>query len=138
MRWIALFVLVLTCPRFALALDIPLTIEEPAGAARVAGEVSSGVPLPAKTYRPDQRFSLFEGNNEIPLQTTPLVVDADGFLRWVLLDFQTDIDAKGTRSFLLRNKPGTMTSARSIMVREDAYAVVVDTGAVEFSVSKTK
>ncbi len=54
----------------ALALDIPLTLEEPAGVARVDEPVTSGVPLPPNTQT--TTWALFDGAQQIPVQITRL------------------------------------------------------------------
>ncbi|MGD8239074.1 MAG: hypothetical protein PVH68_11010, partial [Armatimonadota bacterium] len=125
------------CTTLALA-DVPLTVEEPAGLARVAEPVTSGVCLPAGQYRPGQEFSLQDADAAVPLQATPLVVDANGSLRWVLLDFQLDIGAGETKRLLLKPEQSGAKPPQTISVTDTADSISIDTGPLAFSVSRTK
>ncbi|HAK94570.1 MAG TPA: hypothetical protein DCM87_06110 [Planctomycetes bacterium] len=123
------------------ALEIPLAVEEPAGAARTMAPVTSGICLPRGRFRADQRFGLFDGERAMPLQATPLVVERDGTLRWVLLDFQTDIGANERKRFLLRALPAGAESPAppvALSIAEDAEGVTVSTGPLVFRVATTK
>jgi hypothetical protein len=122
----------------APALEIPLTVEEPVGVARRGEPVTSGVCLPRGACRADQAFALLDGAAEIPLQAAPLVVDRDGSLRWVLLDFQADLGAKETKRLVLKTQLPAARPAVSIHVNEDDDALAVDTGALRFAVAKRK
>lgn len=123
------------------SLEIPLTVKEPAGVARTGAPVASGVCLPRGALPADQTFLLLEGEREVPLQTTPLVVETDGTVRWVLLDFQTDIDAGATKRFVLQPCPGDREPAElehRIRVDEDGKQITVHTGALTFRVRKDR
>ena len=92
-------------PAFGAALSLPITVTEPAGLSRVAEPVSGGIPLPQGRYKKGQAFALFDARVELPVQTTPLVVDENGYLRWILLDFQTDLKAREKKTFTLEAAP---------------------------------
>ena len=120
----------------ARALDVPITVTEPAGVARPASPVSGGIPLPQGQFRKDQPFGLFDAaGKEVPLQALPLVVDEKGFLRWVLLDFQTDLKPGEKRAFTLRTVKGTAAPAAPVKVTRTDGGVTVDTGAVAFTIA---
>ena len=119
---------------WADGLELELTVREPAGAARTGAPVSGGVPLPAGTFRKGQAFRLFDGSREIPLQVSPLVVDEQGYLRWVLLDFQTDLKPNETRKFVLRSAARPAVAARPLKWVSSSDGVAVDTGKIKFSV----
>jgi len=125
-------------PGIAPALEIPLTVQEPVGVVRQNAPVTSGVCLPRGAFLSNQCFSLFDGDMEIPLQTTPLVVEKDGTVRWILLDFQLSIGEKEVRSLTLRSEPGNARPTAVIRVAETGDAVTVNTGPLSFTVSKTK
>jgi hypothetical protein len=126
------------CCATASAADVPLTVEEPAGVARAAEPVTSGVCFPAATYRPDQPFSLYDGDVALPLQTTPLVVAARGFLRWVLLDFQVEVGAGQAKHLVLKPSPSSAKPAEAIRTTDTPDTVTINTGPLALSVSKTK
>ncbi len=138
MKTIAILICATGLASSLLALEVPLTIEEPTGVARQAAPVSSGVCFPRGTLRPDQQFSLWDGETEVPLQVTPLVVERDDSLRWVLLDFQLSLAARESKQLLLRTVPGKVQPATAIQSTENNEALAVSTGPLRFTISKTK
>ncbi|MDD4890002.1 MAG: hypothetical protein PHU85_08735 [Phycisphaerae bacterium] len=120
------------------ALDIPITVEEPSGVARVAEPASGGVPMPWGELKADTPFALFDGEKEIPLQAIPMVIDEKGMLRWVLLDFQVDLKPKEKKTFTLRTVKPTATPAKALNAKADAGGASVDTGAAAFTVAADK
>jgi hypothetical protein len=123
---------------FALALDIPLTVDEPAGMARQAVPVSGGIPLPAGVFKKDQGFAVFSAGGEVPAQVLPLVVDGQGYVRWVLVDIQTDLAAGEKKAFTLRTASPAAKPATALKVTEDAVGLTVDTGKIRFMIPKDK
>jgi hypothetical protein len=125
----------------ALAADdpppIPVLVREPAGVARRRAPAVAGLPFPRGRVPADQAFSLFDGDNEIPLQVTPLVQE-HGTLRWVLLDFQLDLGANEARKLELRPKPGKAAPDPPLRVTESADAIEVDTGPLGFVISRSQ
>ncbi|MDD4888655.1 MAG: hypothetical protein PHU85_01900 [Phycisphaerae bacterium] len=120
----------------AAALDIPITVEEPSGVARVAEPVSGGIPLPEGQFQKDQAFALFDGDKEIPVQAWPMVVNEKGALRWVLLDFQTDLKAKEKKAFVLKTAKPSVAPPAALKVAEAADGVTIDTGKIKLAVAK--
>jgi hypothetical protein len=120
------------------ALSLKLTVREPAGVARKCEPACGGVPLPWGVYRKDQAFAVFEGGREIPAQVLPLVVDQRGYLRWVLVDVQTDVPAGGRKSFTLRAVKPSAKPSRPLGVKQGPDGVTVDTGRIKFAISKSK
>ena len=87
----------------SFAETIELTVSEPSGVVRNGWPVTSGVPLAAGELRRDTHVALFEATGaEIPLQTEVLSRWPDGSIRWLLLDFQIDIDVIEGTSFQRR------------------------------------
>jgi hypothetical protein len=117
--------------------SIPITVEEPLGLARTAEPVSGGIPLPQGMFKPGQAFTLLDGAAAAPVQVLPLVVDEKGFMRWVLLDFQTDLAANAKKTFTLRPGPAA-APAKSVRVTKTDGGVTVDTGAVTFTIAADK
>jgi hypothetical protein len=118
---------------------VELTTEESLGIARAAEPVSGGVPLPPGTFESDQSFTLLDDDgNEIPCQTSPLVVDADGTLRWVLLDFQDDVAAGETNRYMLRSGRSSAKATTRLKVDDNGQSVSVDTGKIAITLDKTK
>ncbi|HOX06705.1 MAG TPA: hypothetical protein PK280_09900 [Planctomycetota bacterium] len=118
--------------------EVKLSVEEPAGLARRAEPVSGGIPLPAATFRKDQPFAVFNGAGEVPAQALPMVVDEKGFVRWLLVDFQTDLGARETKTYTLRAAKPAVAPASPLKVADDASGVTVDTGRIRFVISREK
>ncbi len=119
-------------------LELKLTVEEPSGVARKAEPACGGVPLPAGVYKQDQAFKVTSGGKELASQVLPLVVDEKGFLRWVLIDTQVDVAAKGKLELVLSTGKASVAPEKPLKVTSGADGVSVDTGAVSFTISKTK
>ena len=119
--------------------QVELSVTESAGMARRQEPISGGVPLPRGRLRADQPFALFRADGrELPCQTRPLVVETDGTLRWVLLDFQDDLPAGTTAKYVLKAARPSAAPARLLRIHESPQAVTVDTGVVQFAVSRKK
>ncbi|MHC4915612.1 MAG: exo-rhamnogalacturonan lyase family protein, partial [Planctomycetota bacterium] len=125
-------------PARAGELSVKLTVEESSGVARKAEPAWGGVPLPAGAFKKDQKFTLSSGGAAVPAQVLPLVVDEKGFIRWVLVDTQVDMAAKGKKELVLSAGESSAKPQMAVKVVESADAVTVDTGRVKFSVSKSK
>jgi len=125
-------------PAFGAALSLPITVTEPAGLSRVAEPVSGGIPLPQGRYKKGQAFALFDARVELPVQTTPLVVDENGYLRWILLDFQTDLKAREKKTFTLEAVKSTAKPPRPLKVTDQRSGVTVDTGKIKFVIARTR
>ena len=122
----------------ASGLDVPLLVEEPAGVSRSNAPVSSGICFPRGALKKAQEFSLWDGERELPLQVTPLVVDQGGFLRWALLDFQMDLKAGEQRRLLLRSQPPKARLRAALNIKETDDAIVISTGPLELTVGKSE
>lgn len=131
-RWIALVGL-LTGITAVRAAEVKLAVTEPAGVARFAGPVTSGVPFAAGALRDARAVELRDDQGRrVPLQTDALARWPDGSVRWLLLDFQTDLAAKATRSFALRTTespaPAPAQPAPALRVTTERGRTVIVTG----------
>jgi len=131
-------IVVLVWASASQGIEIPIIVQEPIGISRRSEPISGGIPLPPGKYRPGAvDFALYEGNRQIPLQTTELVVGPKGFVRWVLLDFQLDLEANETRNLTL--KTGLpMAPAHRLKVAESEEMIKIDTGRIGFEVAKKR
>jgi hypothetical protein len=119
--------------------ELSLAVREPAGVARRAERISGGIPLPARTFRDGQAFALFEGHNELrrPVQVSPLVVDNDGFLRWILLDFECNLKPDGVYQGRLRPVRTSMFGGKLRLI-ETANGIEIDTCRLRFTIRRDK
>lgn len=123
----------------AAEFGVALTVQESAGVDRKGEPISGGVPLPRGMFDRGQAFALqtAEGRG-VPCQVTPLVVETDGTVRWILLDFQDDVAAGQTNAYVLRAAGRAVAPAGGLKVEEGPGGVTVDTGKVRFTVSREK
>ncbi len=116
-----------------------LMVKEPSGVARKAEPVCGGVPLPKGKFKEGQAFAVYKkGGAEIPCQTLPLITRADGSLRWVLVDFQDDLAAGAVQEYVLKAVAAGAKPASPVKVTDGADGVIVETGKIKFTISKSK
>jgi hypothetical protein len=119
--------------------ELELSVEESMGVARYGEPISGGVPLPAGMFQRDQPFALFrENGREIPCQVSPLVVETDGTLRWVLLDFQDDAAAGAGNRYVLRAAKPSARPQSVLKIDDGPQAVGIDTGKIRLTVAKDR
>ena len=118
--------------------ELKLTVTEPAGVARKSAPARGGIPLMAGTFKRGQEFTVSADGAVIPAQVLPLVVDEKGFLRWVLVDTQVDLAANGRAELTLTAGRSPARPATPLQVADGAGGVTVDTGKIQFTISKTR
>lgn len=97
----------------AAAESVPLQVAEPSGLARRSWPVTSGVPwAPGSLPEPTMVALHDSAGRPVPLQTDVLARWPDGSVRWLLLDFQTDLAAHETRAFTLHPTAGAREEKR--------------------------
>ena len=122
-------------PVLAESFSVGLNVQETRGVARIAEPISGGVPLPKGLLANDQPFSLFRGDGtEIPCQVLPLVVETDGTLRWVLVDFQDNVAERAVNRYRLRATEAKVQPPVRLKITDDPRTVVVDTGRIALAV----
>lgn len=119
---------------------VKLTVAEPAGLARDNEPVTTGVPFAPGVLAKDVALALTDAAGKtVPLQTRVLQYWPDGSVKWVLLDFQASVEANQSAAFNLAAGPAKVaTPPQAIKVRDNADALVVDTGSAEFALNKKK
>jgi hypothetical protein len=119
-------------------LSVKMSVSEPAGVARRAEPFCGGIPLPRRTYKRDQEFSVRRNGQQVPAQVLPMVVDEKGYVWWVLVDLQSDVPAKGRVDFVLTAARSSAKPSNPLKVTEGGDGVTVDTGRVKFTMSKNE
>ncbi len=125
-------------------LSVPLTINETASIARFDEPVTSGVPIPRDLQLTNlSTLCLLDANGtSIPVQFTPLARwggapdNSTAPVKWLLLDFQTAVQAGGMVNYYLRNTADTPPAYPILNIIDGLDAVTVDTGTAIFSLSK--
>jgi hypothetical protein len=129
----------------AQSLDVPLTVEETAGTARVAEPVTFGVPLPKGAVKDLARLRLY-GPEGKPVPAAFRVVsrwwdDAATqvqSIRWIHADFFADVPARGRSVYRLRLADETAPApAAPVRVTTHADSVRISTGAANFTINRS-
>lgn len=119
--------------------SIELRIREPLGVDRPKCPVTMGVPFPEGALRSADHLRVEAREEALPLQTRTMLTWPDGSPRWVLLDFQRDLDAgedaRCTLFFGSGVKAGP-AAQRTVSVRKTEAGVEVSTGPLSFTAAK--
>jgi hypothetical protein len=111
------------------AVDVALTVEEPAGVGRTNWPVTSGVPLAAGALAVGAELTLVDdAGRGVPLQTDVLARWPDGSVRWLLVDFQADLAAGQKRAFRLRTGAPVALAASPLRVTAAKGVTTIETG----------
>ena len=152
MRRILIACLLVFCARSVSAWEIPLELKEHRGKAGLR-YVSGGVPLLPGQAKDVSELQLQDRSlpgrpGVVPAQFRvlarwwnkgPTPGSGDNSIRWVLVDFQTDIKANGTRRFVLTSlKTGVPVTKSPLKVTQTDDAITVDTGKATFVVDRRK
>ena len=93
-----------------------------------------GVPWPRGALRKDQAFVLAGDSGDLPSQSWPLAYWPDGSLKWSAHALPA-MDAAPERLQLRPGTPGAH-GGRQVTVKEDADAIVVDTGVIACTIPR--
>ena len=138
------FFIFLLCDVSFASLNVPLSITDHAGIARISDPVTSGIPLPetANITSINQLQLTDSSGNNVPAQFTVTSRwrgtpdDSSKAIKWVLLDFQADVPANGTSVYYLKN--GNMGNAQNtnLSLQQDNDKITVSTGKAKFEINK--
>jgi fibronectin type 3 domain-containing protein len=120
-------------------LNVPITVKESAGVASDGFPVTVVVPLPYGAYQDTNSFRLTDASgNTVPAQFEVLNRhwSKDNSIRHVQVHFQPTVAANGSTQYFLRDD-GTGSTGGNLTVTDTPTAIYVDTGALQFTVSKT-
>jgi len=124
-----------------MAKKVELTVTDTLGRRWESWPVTVGMPFPqGELHTPDNARVLAPANREAPSQLRVLAVWPDGSVKWLLVDFQADVQSNRQAIYRLdygRDVAHTK-SPSPLRVSEDRNAIKVDTGALKFNVSKKR
>ena len=129
-------VLITAC--LGAAAEVSLEVRNPAGLAVGQWPTATGVPFPPGVLKSARDVQLLgTGGVELPLQAVCTGVHQDGSVRWLLLDFQTDV-APSRRVVTLRYGAGVTRAVvpRPLRIEDGAETIKVDTRPLAFAVRK--
>ena len=113
------------------ALEIPITVEEPADIDRTQEPITSGIPLPPGTSQTNQ-WALFDGSLEIPVQVTAL----KGKTPWILLDFQLSLGDSEKKTLTLRDSSPGVSPQHPLEITDNTSQISVVTGPLKVLINK--
>ena len=134
-------------------VDVPITLTETAGVARVQDPVSVGVPMPRNLLTSTGHLYVVDAQGKaVPAQFEVLMkwFPTEKFpkaagVRWVLVDFLADVPANGKATYRLKQQivgPRAMTKRASpqpaspVVVKETGDVINVSTGPLKFAINK--
>src|SRR5262249_3106618 len=124
----------------AATLDVPLTVEEPAGVARQSEPVTFGVPMPRGMIRDVAGLRLFAADGH-PVPAPFRVVNRwwdDGSVQWAHADFLADVGARARAVYRVRLSDEPAPRPRQpLRVDVLSDSITVDTGVTRFTVHRT-
>lgn len=125
------------------ALSLPLNARNALAEERGGVAVTWSVPLGIHdAVRDASSLQLLAGNTEIPAQFTPLARwgghsdQTDRPISWLLIDARLALRARQTANLTLVNRRSALAAGPLRVVRNDADAMVIATGAATYEMSK--
>ncbi len=119
---------------------VELSVVERQGVTRLGEPVTFGVPLPKGELQSANQVRLTRDGAEIPAQFRATGLwRPDQSIRWLLVDFQTDIEANARQTYTLEYGNGISATAKPqapVRIEESDDVYRVSTGAALFSISK--
>ncbi|KPJ74609.1 MAG: hypothetical protein AMS14_05220, partial [Planctomycetes bacterium DG_20] len=123
----------------ARAWEVALTVEEPLGKAG-RRYVTGGVPLLAGQAKDVADLHLAQKDPSGTLVAVPAQFRelarwwrGDKSIRWVLVDFQTDLKGRERQTFVLTDaRPAPLAASAAVKVQQSADAIMIDTGPAQF------
>jgi len=112
---------------------VGISVEDHSGVARRNWPVTGGIPFPKGKVKDVARVGLVGR----PSQARVLSRWSDGSVKWALLDYQTDLPPKGRAKDKVVLSGARVAAAAGNSV-SDGGSITVDTGAIKFSVSKSR
>jgi len=118
---------------------IPINVKEPSNVARKNWPVTSGIPFPRGMLKDPSKVRLVHvigeqpplQMRELPLQTRALAHWLDGSIRWLLLDFQVDLEPGETFKGKLELGKEMAAVAKPIRTEQQEDGTLkVNTGAI--------
>ena len=120
-------------------LPLSLLVQEQLGIRRVCEPISVGMPFGRGAVMRPESLILLEANGyRRPLQSVALAHWSDGSVKWLLLDFQADVEPNSTAVYRICRGEENSLECRSanILVDEKPEHFVVNTGKAIFYLNR--
>ena len=132
----ALFLIWFTGP--INALEVKLTVSEPAQADRNPGVITVGVPFAKGIVKDISKLSVSSGGKQLPAQFIKLSPWDDGSVRWALMDTQIQVAAGGKAELLIKDDGSSKAPDTPVKITENDREVKVSTGPLEFIIDNSE
>ena len=116
---------------------IQLTVQEPLGVDRPRYPVTLGVPFPQGVLATAEDLRVEAKGDALPLQTRVMLRWPDDSIKWVLVDFQADLQSGEDNHFDLiwgEQDGGAPTVADPVTCTESSDGLTVATGPLSFTI----
>lgn len=130
--WFTTFLLIVFVSKNELKAQLKIQVEDHSGISRKSWPVTGGIPFAKGSVFQKEDIGIAEKAS----QSRVLSRWGDGSIKWLLLDYQTDIEPKNKSSQTMIMS-GTPSSEGNQLIESDDD-IFVDTGVLKFSVSKNK
>ncbi|WP_437205607.1 beta-L-arabinofuranosidase domain-containing protein [Planctomicrobium sp. SH664] len=119
-----------------LAADVSITVAEPSGVPRRSWPVTSGIPFAAGELASAEKVALYNAaGEEVPLQAEALCLWPDQSVRWLLLDFQTDLAPHEQRPFTVRTGVSRKQVPQPLVLQQNGSSISAVTGPLQMQFS---
>lgn len=120
-------------------MEIPLYIDETAGVDRRSEPVTTGVPIHRGSLKDLARLRLrTAAGDPVPAQFRLLSEWPDGSSKWVLVDFQADVDADERAAYTLSDDGEGVLPANPVQVTDANGQIDVTNGVISLSISRER
>ncbi|MBL8025825.1 MAG: hypothetical protein JNL74_05410, partial [Fibrobacteres bacterium] len=137
-RVIGILLIIVCVPAYTQSV-VSLNVKERAGIARQGEPVTMGVPIPDGFASDTSLFALKDASgNVIPCEFRKAARwwSDKSSIRWLHLDFRTDIAANETKTFHLCKEPSSHNVQSSLSVQDLGTKFEITTGPLKFTVKK--
>jgi hypothetical protein len=115
-----------------------LKASETLGVARTPAHITTGVPFAKGELKDVGTLSVTLDGKAIPAQFIQIVPWEDGSVRWVLMDVQAPVPAKGQTELVLRTAGPNPAPSSPVKVKETAETMTVTTGPLVATIAKNR
>lgn len=125
----------------AISGHVPITIRNESDSSYGCLPIRCGVPFPeGALVSPEQLRLMHSNGTEIPIQSRILGRWSDWSVKWLLLEFQASVPARGIEIYSLQFGSAINTGLfeSSLSVCENGDTVIVDTGRLKITLDKSR